>query len=73
MIALKLVGPGTKVAPIGLWLTMKMNEETSKSSCSGLVVKSVVAIDGPRVRFTAAADFFGVSSEYPRNSPSHSK
>ncbi|KAI0867383.1 hypothetical protein GGS24DRAFT_485850 [Hypoxylon argillaceum] len=34
-----------------------MPHDSDNLSISGLVVKSIVAIDGPRVRFTADASF----------------
>ena len=37
---------------------MNDNLEAKIPSVSGLVVKSIVAIDGPRVRFAADAYFF---------------
>jgi len=55
---------------------MNIELETTSFGISGLVVKSVVAIDGPRVRFTADAIFlptdWKVRSEHSKTEPSSS-
>ena len=45
----------------GIMLDVNLYDLQSKGNASGLVVKSIVAIDGPRVRFSAGIMTFGLS------------